>query len=234
MSAPASIGSGARPWWWHLRALFVVFHVLAITLVAVPSVGSSGLNRSAWKQATVQGEFRAWSARLGGMGLEISPSELEERGWAFANAFEGGRRLVLAPFQPYYKYCGTWQSWKMFVAPHRFPTRTEIAVDRGDGFEVVYLARDPALDWHAAWFDHDRFRSTLFRMGWPHFKQPRKHLMDFVAKQAAHDFPDAHRVRVSFLRSETPTPQQTAAGFRPAVTRELQNTRDLTVLRAAP
>jgi hypothetical protein len=220
-----------RPWWVHLRTLFILFHLVAVVLVAVPSVGNSGMNRSAWKQPTVQGEFRAWSARLSGLGLQLSPAELEERGWAFATAFEGARRVVLAPFQPYYRYVGTYQSWKMFVAPHRFPTRTEIAVDRGAGFEVVYLARDPELTWNATWFDHDRFRSVLFRMGWPHFKQQRRHLVDFVAKRAAADFPDALRVRVAFLRSETPTPAQTAAGFEPKVTREFQNLRDLAPLR---
>lgn len=220
-----------RPWRAHLRAAFVLFHLVAITLVAIPSIGSTGLNRSAWKQPTVQGEFRAWSARLGAFGIDLPPDELEERGWAFATAYEGARSWLLAPFGPYYRYCGTFQSWKMFVAPHRFPTRVEIAIDRGAGFEVIYLARDPERTWHGAWFDHDRFRSVLFRLAWPHYKAQRKHFVDFVAARVAEEFPDARKVRVAFLRQETPTAAETAAGRAPQVTRELANSREL---RAAP
>lgn len=227
MSSPAP-----RPSWVHLRTAFVCLHLVAVTLCAFPSVGAAGLDRSAWKQATVQGEFRAWAARLSALGIPIGAAELEDRGWAFATAFEAGRRWVLWPFRPYYQVCGTYQSWKMFVAPHRFPTRAEIAIDRGQGFEVVYLARDPSLDWHAEWFDHDRFRSSLFRMGWPQFRSPRGHFTAFVAARAAEEFPDATRVRVAFLRSETPPPAQTAAGVRPEVTRELVNVRDLAPYRA--
>jgi hypothetical protein len=217
----------ARPWWAHLRTAFVVVHLVAVSLCAFPSIGSAGLVRGAWKQPTVQGEFRAWAARLQAVGLPITAEALEEHGWTFANAFESTRRVVLWPFEPYYRYCGTWQSWKMFVAPHRFPTRVEIAIDHGAGFEVVYLARDPELRWHAEWFDHDRFRSVLFRMGWPQYKALRRNFLDFVAERAAAEFPDATRVRVAFLRSETPTPAETVAGVAPEVTRELQNTKVL-------
>lgn len=229
------MGSGADPGravtaagvWPQVRTALVLLHLVAVTLCAFPSIGAAGMNRSGWKQPTVQGEFRAWSDRLGGLGIAITPDELEERAWGFASAFESARRTVLAPFAPYYTYAGTYQSWKMFVAPHRYPTRVEIAVDRGDGFEVLYLARDPERAWHAEWFDHDRFRAALFRMGWPQYKPLRRHFLEWVAERVAAEVPDARRVRVAFLRTETPTPAETAAGVEPAVERELVNVRDL-------
>lgn len=224
-------GLPAPTWWAQARTVFVGFHLLAITLVAIPSVGSSGLDRAAWKEPTVQGEFRAWSERLTALGLRVTPEEFEEGGWAFATTFERVRSVVLTPFGPYYRYCATYQSWKMFVAPHRFPTRVEIAVDRGRGFEVLYLARDPDHDWHGAWFDHDRFRSSLFRMGWPQYKSARRNFLDFVEARVREELPEARRVRVSFLRTRTPTPAETVAGAHPEPERTLSNTRVLSELR---
>lgn len=214
----------------HLRAALVLLHLVAITLVAIPSVGS-GLNRSAWKTPTVQAEFRAWSERLGALGWAIGPAELEERAWVFAKAYEDGRARVLAPFEPYYTYCGTWQTWKMFVAPHLHEGRLTIEVDRGQGWERLYLARDAEADWHRAWFDHDRMRAAMFRYAWAHYRTPRSQMVDWVARTVATELPDARRVRVSFLRARTRTPEEVRAGVAVEEKADLPLLRDLAGLR---
>jgi len=157
----------------HLVAAFVAVHLFAVTLCAIPSVGP-GMSRVAWKQPTVQGEFQAWTERLNGWGLSITEPVLEDRLWTFASAYEGVRGKVMAPFDPYFDYCGTWQSWKMFVAPHRFPERLEIEIDRGQGWELVYEARSSEHTWLGSWLDHDRFRAALFRYAWEQYARPRK------------------------------------------------------------
>ena len=53
----------------HLRAAFVAFHVVAILTLALPSAGA-GMGRSAWKDPTVQAEFRAWADRFRFLGVE--------------------------------------------------------------------------------------------------------------------------------------------------------------------
>lgn len=210
------------------RAAFVAFHLTAVVLVALPSAGSAAMNRRAWATPTVQGEFRAWSARLRGLGLPIGPEALEAHAWTVAQGTEAVRRELLRPFRPYYTWCGTWQSWKMFVAPHRFPARLEIEIDRGDGaWEPIFVARSDTATWRRAWFDHDRMRAAVFRFGWDHFKRGRQELVDFVAAQVREDFPDAARVRVSFVRYRTPTPAETRAGVRPDEERALVNVREL-------
>ena len=127
----------------HGLALFVALHLFAVTFCALPSVGS-GMNRGAWRQPTVQGEFRAWTERFAALGIELTQQELEDRLWTFATSYERWRDAVMVPFDPYYTYCGTWQSWKMFVAPHRFPGRLEIeaAVLRASGAEVTVMTYD--------------------------------------------------------------------------------------------
>lgn len=213
-----------------LVAAFVAYHLAAVTLQSLPSAGS-GLNRTAWKDATVQAEFAVWADRLGAVGVPITVPELEERLWGLAHGVERVRGAVLAPFAPYYRYCGTWQSWRMFVAPHRYPGRLEIRVDRGQGWEPLYLARSDDHAWRRAWFDHDRMRAAVFRYGWPHYKAARRHFTDWVARQVAADLPEARRVEVSFLRYRTPSPEEARAGVEPTTKRELRNTRDLAPLR---
>lgn len=210
------------------RAAFVAFHLAAVTLGALPAVGPSGLDRSAWKEATPQREFQAWADRLGGLGLAVSPAALEEWAWGAAVRSEAARTTVLAPFEPYYAGCGTRQAWRMFVAAHRFPARLEIAVDSGSGFEVVYLARSDTRAWRRAWFDDDRTRAATNRFAWPAYRRQRQQFVDWVAEHVARDFAEARRVRVSWLRSRTPSPAETLAGVVPEETREYTNVRRLT------
>jgi len=209
----------------HLRAAFVLFHLLAITLVSLPSVGG-GMRRSAWRTPTVQAEFDAWTARLQGLGLAVDREGLEDRLWAFASGYEDGRDKVLGVFEPYYRL-GTWQSWRMFVAPHRFPARLEIEIGEGQGWTPVYVARSSTHDWLAGALDHDRFRAATFRYGWAHYRVARHKFVDWVALRAAEDFPEAQSVRVSFVRYRTGSPEDVRAGVVAKEKREFPLVRSL-------
>ncbi|MEN0068312.1 MAG: hypothetical protein AAGA48_39700 [Myxococcota bacterium] len=210
--------------WAHLRAVLVVLHLFAITFQALPSVGG-GLSRSAWRTPTVQGEFQAWSTRLQSLGFSITLTELEDQLWDFAVGYEQGRRAILRPFLPYLRYCGTWQTWRMFVAPHRFPGRLEIEIDRGQGWETIYVARSDEHEWRRTWLDHDRFRAAVFRYAWKHYRKGRTEFTAWVSRQVGEDYPDAKRVRVSFLRYRTPSPEEVRAGTPIEEKRVLKNVR---------
>lgn len=212
--------------WPHLRAVLVVLHVFVITFHALPSVGG-GLSRAAWHTPTVQGEFRAWSKRLQGVGIDIDVPELEDELWDVAVGYERGRNAILKPFMPYLEYCGTYQTWRMFVAPHRFPGRLHIDVDRGDGWETIYVARSDEYAWHRGWFDHDRMRAAIFRYAWKHYRRSRVHFADWVARQAGDEFPDVQRVRVSFMRYRTPSPDEVRSGAPIDEQRELVEIREI-------
>jgi len=210
--------------WPHLRAVLVVLHVSVLTFQALPSVGG-GLSRQAWRTPTVQGEFRAWSARLQRLGFDVSLSELEDQMWDFAVAYEQGRRTVLRPFRPDLEYSGTYQSWRMLVAPHRFPGRLHIDVDRGEGWQPLYVARSDEHGWRRGWLDHDRFRAAIFRYAWKHYRRSRTQFTEWIADRVAEDFPDAERVRVSFMRFRTPSPEEVRSGAPVEEERELINVR---------
>lgn len=215
------------------RLLFVGFHLFAISWMALPSAGG-GMNRSAWKSGTVQGEFRTWVGRLNRIGVDITVPELEDVLWDFARRYEKGKQWVLDPMRPYLTTTGSEQSWRMFVAPHRYPGRLVIELDHGDGFVPIYMARSNEHTWRRSVFDHDRMRAAVFRYAWPHFKGPRHRFTEWVAREVAEEFPEAERVRVSFLRYRTPSPEEVRAGEEPPAKQELANMRRLQRYRAAP
>lgn len=204
----------------HLVGAFVLLHVVAITLMAAPAP-SGGMARSAWKNGTVQAEFAAWTARLNAWGVDITQDTLEDELWDIATVVMARRQAVLEPFMPYYRYLGTWQSWRMFVAPHRFPSRLSIDVSSAerrtdDAWEPVYLARDADLDWHAGQLDHDRMRAAVFRYGWPHYRSAYREFGTWTARQLAQERPEARWVRLRLYRYETPSPAQVRDNQRPA------------------
>ena len=224
--------------WPHLRAAFVAFHLLAVTVVALPGVGG-GMSRNAWQAPTVQEEFRAWTERLRAFGLDLTVKELEDRLWSFAVVYESARHRILGPLRvhptsgalegspigTYLSATHTAQSWRMFVAPHRYPGRLVVDLDRGEGFEPLYMARSTEHEWHRAWLDHDRMRSAVFRYAWAHFKPHRRDFATFLARHAAEEFPDGRQLRVGFLRYRTRSPEEVRGGI------EVRATRDLTVHR---
>ena len=206
----------ARQGWPHVRALLVLAHLLAILAVAVPAP-AGGMRRTAWKAPTVQAELPAWATRFRSAGVEVSDAEFEDRLWRFASRYMDVRGGLLDPLRPYYRYAGTSQSWRMFVAPHRHPSRLEVAVKQGADWEVVYLQARPGADWMQPVLEHDRTRSVLFRYAWKSFRGSYKKLARWLAVRAFQDFPDATEVRVRWLKQQTPSPREVRAGDEPPV-----------------
>ena len=194
------------PWVRHGRAAFVALHLLAIGLAAIPApVG--GMNRSAWKAPTVQGELHAWADRLG-----MDHDAFEERLWGIAVAVMDVRGIVLRPFVQYYHRLGTQQSWRMFVAPHTHPSRLHIDIEEDGEWFNVYEQTTPGEHYLEDQLESDRFRSALFRYAWPAYKRPYQHLARWVAAHAQRDFPDATRVRLRWHRQTTPSAAERRAG----------------------
>lgn len=199
----------------HLKGVLVALHLVAITVMALPEVGD-GLNRKAWSDPTVQGEFDAWHARLSDWGLGLSRDAFEEQAWSVAQGWAVTHDALKAPFWPYLRYCGTWQGWRMFVAPHRYPSRLVIELHEGEAWRTLYVARSDEYAWHRAQFDHHRMRSAMFRFAWPNYRKAFTQFSERVAKDAAAEFPEADRVRLRFRKTPTPTAAQQLAGELPA------------------
>lgn len=199
----------------HLRAGFVAFHLLAMLLLAFPApVG--GLDRSAWKDPTVQVELNSWAARLG-----IAEPRFEERLYGLATGYMGVRERVLRPFLRYVDVTGTDQPWRMFIAPHRFPSRFQLQM-RVEGqplgeFATIFEERSAAQRWHEDYFTQERVRSELFRFGWPEYRGEAQRHCDWLAAQVFEEMPAATAVRCRFLKSASPSAEDVLAGREAAV-----------------
>jgi hypothetical protein len=200
-----------RKLWPHVGGALLLFHVTAVVLAAIPAP-EGGMQRSAWKDPTVQGEFDEWYLRARSLGYGGDRAAFEESLWSFAVAYTRARGQILAPFVPYYRYAGTGQGWRMFVAPHRFPARLTIDVERNGAWETVYVERSPTATWLASVFDEDRMRSATFRYSWPQYGKTYTQFCAWIQGRATRDFPDAHRVRVRYFKYRTRSPQEVLAG----------------------
>ena len=198
----------------HLRVALVLFHVIAIFIMAFPAPGGA-MKRAAWKDPTVQEEFAAWTGRLNGWGVDLSQEELEDELWKVAVQYTEARTAVLSPLKPYYRYTGTTQSWRMFVAPHRFPAKLEIHVKVDGDWQAAYIARDPEHDWQSSALNHDRFRSAIFRFSWSSYAKTYRSFQTWVGTRAAVDFPEATHVRTRFQKYKTASPKQVKTDTRP-------------------
>lgn len=197
--------------WEHIRGVLILLHIIAVILMALPAP-QGAMRKNSWKEPTVQGEIQAWSERLNRMGYQNTPEELETRLWEVATDFTETRKKVLAPIQPYAKYLGTQQSWRMFVAPHRYPTRLHIEIkESGEDWQTISIYQDPDHDWKADLFEHDRFRSALFRYGWKSYGGARQLFNEWLAREAAAEFPEATHLRTRWYKNKTPTPEMVKA-----------------------
>ena len=214
----------------HLRAAFVVFHLGAIFVMAFPSPGSA-TKKSAWSDPTVQAELRAWSARLQGLGRDTSPAQLQDNLWDFVVRYDAARDLIMDPLRPYFRYTCTPQSWRMFVAPHRYPARLEILVEEQGVWRPVFVARSKEHTWQARALEHSRFRGAQFRFSWRAYRSQYKSFLLWARDRAQRDFPDATRVRTQLVKYRTLSPEEVLAGVQPEETVMLVQERRL---RRAP
>lgn len=217
-------------WLPHVRAAFLVVHLTAITLAALPSP-AGGMSRVAWKDPTVQAEFAAWNQRLNRwFGLGWSQKELEDRAWDLAVQVIEVRKVGLAPFGPYYRTFGTSQAWRMFVAPQTWPARLHIEVERNGAWETLYLEGREER-WGTRFLHHDRIRASRFRYAWTQYRSTYKQFGAWLARRIAADYPDATTARISWRRFQSPSPDAVIAGRAPTEKVEGKLTFALSELR---
>ncbi|MCB9680223.1 MAG: hypothetical protein H6733_02025 [Alphaproteobacteria bacterium] len=215
-----------------MRAALIALHCVAIMALAFPAP-SGGMSRKTWADPTVQAELEGWRERLGGVGLALDKDAFQDGLFDLASGYMKVRAAILAPMRPYHLYFGTWQSWRMFIAPHMYPSRLHVDVHDADGWREVYAARSDEATWLRPLFDHDRMRAAVFRYAWPNFTGTYRAFCAFLARRAAVDFPEADQIRVRFRKGRTPTPEEVRAGVEVPSTWSNARILDLAPLRAA-
>jgi hypothetical protein len=205
--------SSFRSCWPHVRAALIALHLFAVTLLAFPAPPLSARDRSLWKNDNVQRELADWSARLRRWGWTISAGELEDSLHAATCKYLEIREALAEPFEPYYAWCGTAQSWRMFTGPDLAPARLHVEVEEQGTWRTVLVERDPHFAWLASRLAQHRMRALVFNLSEDGaIDEP---FAAWLAEQAARDFPRADRLRIRYCRRPTPPPPDMRAGRFP-------------------
>jgi hypothetical protein len=205
----------------HLRALFVLFHLLAITLLALPApVG--GMNRHTFASEGLQANLAGWRAVLGGLGWEVSAAEIEDRAWRAGKAILAARRVVLAPFRPYAELTGASQGWRMFAYNNRSPAWMRVEVEEAGSWTILWEARSERATWRRRQFDEGHFRGVMNDWSWLRDRKSYERFARWLAGEVRQERPAATRLRVRMVQRRTPRPAVLAAeGFPPTEDRWL-------------
>ena len=192
--------------WAHFRTGLILLHLVAIVLKALPAP-EGAMSKKDWAHPTVQAEFRQWSQNLQSIGIQTTQMELEENLWTLATSVTKVRNSTLKPFRPYYRYVGSDQNWRLFVAPHMFPSKLEIDVLVDNTWTPIYRVHssDSNQQWMSQLIEHGRFRPSIFRYSWARYKKHFNRFALYMSERAATDFPKATQIRFRWWRYPLPT-----------------------------
>ena len=201
-------------YWPQLRAILISLHLIAIILKAIPSP-EGGMNRTDWKNPTVQAEFKEFTHKFNAIGIDISQAELEEELWILAKRYMNIRRKAVKPFRKYYRYAGADQNWQLFVAPHMYPSRLNIEILIDNEWQTIYQPFNSETRWQAHLIENSRFRPSIFRYSWHRYKKHYHTFAKYLATQAVTDFPKASRLRTRWWNARSPSPEQVLNNTQP-------------------
>jgi hypothetical protein len=195
----------------------ITFHVVAITMMAMPSPPPGMMSEQDRQAPIAQEEFAAWAEFFSSLGISVTAKELQDRLWHLANGYLSIRTAVLTPFQWYYTACGTRQGWRMFVAPSREPTRLFIDVQEAGQWRAVFGEGLRDLAWRGGQLNQEHMRTALITLVvFEHdFHEDLEQFARWLAARARRDFPRAQRLRLRIHKQPTPTPEQVREGRRP-------------------
>ena len=206
--------------WAHLRALFILFHVVAVAAVACPAP-TKGTPSKIWQRESVQAEVRGWAERLQRLGVAVTPAELTTFGHEASVTWTRIRTPLVAPFVTYNRYSGVGQGWYMFTAPDRYPAAFELEVRRGGRYSTLFLLGRADNEWRTSMLLDHRLRRAFFQVAWADGGARFRSFCESLATRAFVDFADADLVRCRLWQ----TPVQTVDELRRGVARQKKQLR---------
>lgn len=157
------------PRWARLRAAWLLFHVVAVALVAFPAP-IRRLDAAIWRKPAVGVELENWTKRLNSVGVRVTKREVRDFATELAARWLGARNTLVAPFKAYLGALGAPQNWYMFTGADRAPQRFALLFSDRNGtlspvFELgVRLDHPELID--AEFLDEHRVRRALLQTSW--------------------------------------------------------------------
>jgi hypothetical protein len=192
--------------WPHARAAFVLFHLMSACILSIPASGAMR-DISAWRAPHAQRELGIWAERARELGWDVSQPEFEAWLWDLSHSYLEVRDRIAAPFGLYAQYTGALQGWSMFANPQTEPAWLTIDVRGADPeWRTVYRERSESEAWMRRQLDHNRVRKLEGRFGRGAYDDFYRGLVEWLARRAAADFPEATHLRARVERRRTSEP----------------------------
>ncbi|MEL6342208.1 MAG: hypothetical protein AAFV53_03695 [Myxococcota bacterium] len=192
----------------HLVVLFVIAHVGVTTFQAVPLPRKILTDKAARRSGT-QDTWIAWGQVLASVGLVDAPDAFADQMQAWNNTITEQRMKALRPLRFYYVHTGTGQSWRMFSTVRPRGARLELYVRQELEWMPVFLEhRVP--QWRARLLNQERVRTirTGFSKRNSQQKNHYNRFVNWLAREAATDFPDATHFRAQYRQLIIKKPAQ--------------------------
>ncbi|MEM6927049.1 MAG: hypothetical protein AAF602_08985 [Myxococcota bacterium] len=171
-----------------LVALFVVFHIVAVAVLAIPTPGHDAYDATRYPRVVktldtleAAGVPRTWSE------------------WAVNDAWPMLRRgihTLEAPFRPYARLVGARQSWRMFASVKRAMGRIEVDVHDADGWRPWFRMISPQHDGGETLLRHERIRTLVNRFAIRGGRGAFRRLVPVLADVARAEGVEGDRLRV--------------------------------------
>lgn len=204
----------------QVRAVLVTLHLLAVFLMSAPA--PAGMTQQSLQDPHLQTNFQDWSNTAQQVGVDLSPEEMTELAWTWGSRVLDVRRKILAPFQPYYKYAGTRQSWQMFGYLNRKPGRLEVATCdkpvrkkcnsdeccQANDWEWRFIMGSDEANWMRPKMEQERMRAIVSSFAWKKRVRHYDALGRWLTQEAAVEFPEAQSLRIRMGTLMIPTPEK--------------------------
>ena len=192
--------------WPHMRAAFVVFHVLAVVVLSLPHPAS--LKRASdWERPQVKARFARLSGALRGLGMTLEDGALQRATWSAAQSYLRVRGAMASVFEPYARAAGFGQGWSLFLSSGREVSRVHIDLERNGRFEPLFVRGSREHRWLSRELDGDRMRK-LFGYAIRGHDDAWNAFARWAARRAAHEFKDATALRVRTFVYDVPPPHR--------------------------
>jgi hypothetical protein len=198
----------------QLRAVFVLFHVVAITIMSIPAP-VSGMKKAQWSTPAGTQEIHRWADVARATGLRVTDATFRDFVWEAGSTWLSLRNDVVAPFRPYLAYTGSRQSWRMFSMIEHEEGRLAIFLDRGQGREPLFVTYEHEV-WRRTELRQERTRTILGAFYGLDSKRTWDGFVDRLADWARADFPDGKELVAEIGRRETPPPGAAPEPYRVA------------------
>lgn len=199
----------ARPQLW---AVFILFHSVAIIMLALP--GDALVGRSRWASTNTKSDFAGWSRALNKLGVQNTPEQLGKWVYGVAEGYVRARRAVIGPFERYRDATGSKQGWAMFASPQRHPVEVHVDAFEAGVWRPLYRSRQS--EWMSTQMDHARLRKLVGRFAREYRDNVFDELARFLGRRALADFPNVERVRVRLYRWDSLSADRVRAGEKPS------------------